>query len=271
MDIHSRYKHISKLMKDNNLNANLDLNNKDATSANITPEINNNNNDNELQKNDKSNSNNVNLDETKEKLTCWKVNEKRLFILNINYEVHENLLERFLSKFGRIKKVKIIRDEKNKSKGIGYAEFFDEKDAQKAHENARPADLMLKERQMTLIPYVKMHKKPRIKRIVLDDQTNQLDTDTRNQTTNKEININELPVDVLINILKQLCLRDLCVAEQVCKKWYNVAHTVWSTKKKLILNDENIFGKYVPKKKSLFGISLFPSKKLKLVNVFFFI
>ena len=47
-----------------------------------------------------------------------KINKKRIFVENIEWSVHENLFEKFFSKFGTVKKSKIIRShEQNKSKG----------------------------------------------------------------------------------------------------------------------------------------------------------
>lgn len=138
-----------------------------------------------------------------------------MFIENIQYEVHENLLERFLSRYGRIKKAKIIRDSlTNKSKGFGYVEFFNEEDAIKMITNANPNDLMLKERQMIIRQFINKHKAPHHRKKTISqnktDKTVELDSD---MDTNG-YNVNNLPIDVLPNILSQLSIRDLCIAEQ---------------------------------------------------------
>ena len=126
--------------------------------------------------------------------------------------MHENLLSRFFSKYGKIKKAKVIRDSHtNKSKGFGYIEFFEENSASEMLKNANPADLTLKERLMTIHQFEKKVKPS-------NNRSRQPQSKTENLNIQEEkpqgLHINDLPVDVLTNIFSKLCIRDLCLVEQ---------------------------------------------------------
>jgi RNA recognition motif-containing protein len=119
------------------------------------------------------------------------------------------LLSRIFSKYGKIKRVKVIRDSHtNKSKGFGYVEFFDESSASNMLTNANPTDLLLKERVMTIRQF-EIKVKPSCNRL-----RQQTKADNSNIEEPQGFNINHLPVDVLTNIFSKLCIRDLCIVEQ---------------------------------------------------------
>jgi hypothetical protein len=68
-------------------------------------------------------------------------------------------------------------------------------------------------------------------------------------------------------VFERLCLRDLIKYLKiffdyflVCKRWHEAAKIVWSLKKKLVLNNENIFENYMPIQKSNYGFTKKPSK-----------
>lgn len=148
------------------------------------------------------------------KITIEKINKRRVFIENIHYDVHENLISRFFGKYGKIKRAKIIRDSQNNSKGFGYIEFFNENDATQMLINANPDKLVLKDRTMIIQKFIsKQKKKHSVKKTAKDNtETETEPVDTFEQTD--ELNINDLPLDIFSNIFSRLSLRELCLAEK---------------------------------------------------------
>lgn len=143
-----------------------------------------------------------------------KVCTKKIFLENLEWNVHENLLKNFFKKFGTIKRCKVIRDaETNKSKGYGYIEFEKEKEAQ-ALMVAKPADLVLSERTLK-ISYYKEKIKPKPRGCFTSESIECRDKDRDKEEPNKQNEIvNALPYNVLAKIFSYLCLRDRCIAEQ---------------------------------------------------------
>jgi hypothetical protein len=127
-------------------------------------------------------------------------------------------LSRIFSKYGKIKRVKVIRDSHtNKSKGFGYVEFCDESSASNMLKNANPTDLLLKERVMTIRQF-EIKVKPSCNRL-----RQQTKADSSNNIEEPQgFNINHLPVDVLTNVFSKLSLRDLCIVEQGLFSFYSL-------------------------------------------------
>ena len=170
-----------------------------------------------------------------------KICKKKVFVENLEWNVHENLLKNFLKKFGTIKRTKIIRDNQtNKSKGFGYVEFEAERDAESLIQT-KPVDLLLNTRPLRVSFYKeKIRAKNKstlwsqplqttaqpVKRLQTDNanHADRIDTSdaSRNAaeaassvqaTTYNEL-VNFLPYNVLVKIFSYLCLRDRCIVEQ---------------------------------------------------------
>ena len=152
----------------------------------------------------------------------FKLCKKKVFLENLEWNVHENLLKNFLKKYSSIKRIKVIRDANtNKSKGYGYVEFGDEKDAEAlvASSSFNTNTLVLNTRPIRASFY---KEKVRFKNTNTNgfalcnkqgDKSAQMDMERDIQ--NNEINIvNALPYNVLVKIFSYLCLRDKCVVEQ---------------------------------------------------------
>lgn len=151
-----------------------------------------------------------------------KINKKKIHVDNIEFNVHENLLKKFLSKFGTVKKCKIIRNNiTNKSRGFGFVEFETEEDASKLV-SCKEEELYLNSRQMH-VSYYKEKKRDHSKK-----HTNVRNTPISTSTAqNVEVNdaqdepksensitIQDLPFDILSKVFSFLCLRDLCTVER---------------------------------------------------------
>lgn len=171
-----------------------------------------------------------------------KICKKKVYLENLEWNVHENLLKNFLKKYGSIRRIKVIRDTNtNKSKGCGYVEFTNEKDAEAlvavataaASSNSKSDTLVLNMRPIRASFY-REKAKPKTKSIT-NSQFNQSenvekplqhsreeskmdeDTTTTTTTTTTEPNgsiVNTVPYNVLVKIFSYLCLRDRCIAEQ---------------------------------------------------------
>lgn len=141
-----------------------------------------------------------------------KINKKKIFVMNIEWSITENILEKFFSKFGQVTKSKIIRDIITKktdyprnSQGYGYVHFEREESVAKAL-NAKPEDLVLKDRQMIIEEFVEKATPEFHKKNLCDEFSKNIVPD--------DSYINVLPTDVLMNIFTGLCLRDLCMIER---------------------------------------------------------
>jgi RNA recognition motif-containing protein len=229
-----------------------------------------NNPDNIVKTIDDDNNSNDNDDDT-------SLNRK-VFIRNIEWNVHENLLNKFLQKFGQIKKSKIIRDSKtNRSKGYGRVEFVNEAGATKLLQAT--GELKLIDRVLIIDKYHNKKKKSKTSpssssnnnkynknnNKMKSENNDELNTTEKSElntsnTNNSSLSIQSLPVNVMVIIFSDLCLRDLCIVEQVCRHWYNIAFNVWSTKKQLILDEKHIYNGY-RSKKSIYGFNTNKSKK----------
>lgn len=193
-----------------------------------------------------------------------KVNKRTLFICNLDWSVHEYQLKRFLSKFGHVKRCKILRHfHSDLSKGRGYAEFYEEADAQKVLD-AKREELVLYNRPLQIEYYKKIKSKKKI-----TQKKSAADRDETLTETNAEASlgkthetssatINDLPYQLILNIFSQLCIRDLCIVERVCKKWYELARMTWSLKDQLVLTDKTIYENF-SKKDNVFGFECRPS------------
>lgn len=215
-----------------------------------------------------------------------KVLKKKVHIRNIEWNVHENLLRKFLSKFGETKKCTILRDDlTNKPKGFGHVEFYNEEDAEKCV-NAQSDDLVLNGRDLVVNYYIEKNKnkiskrKHMRERIRRDTEARSSESDRNNQSDFESTNLNsnnifhedmtihiaslveKLPYNVLANIFSNLSIRDLCIAEQVCKYWYTVSRMVWKSKKILILNDKKVYDSYSHKSTN-FGFECRPDFNFK--------
>jgi RNA recognition motif-containing protein len=79
--------------------------------------------------------------------------KRKVYIRNIEWSVHENMLQRFLAKYGQVKRCSILRDEfTTKSEGFGYAEFMTDEDCERMM-NAQPEELVLNGRQLDVCQY----------------------------------------------------------------------------------------------------------------------
>ena len=151
-----------------------------------------------------------------------KINKKKIHVDNIEFNVHENLLKKFLSKFGTVKKCKIIRNNiTNKSRGFGFVEFETEEDASKLV-SCKEEELYLNSRQMH-VSYYKEKKRDHSKKYT-NVRNTQISTSTaQNAEVNdaqdepkseNSITIQDLPFDILSKVFSFLCLRDLCTVER---------------------------------------------------------
>ena len=155
---------------------------------------------------------------------------KRLYVKNIGWDAHENMLKRFLQKFGQIKKCKIIRDDMNRSKGFGFVEFVDQAAAAKALK-ANKSELTLSSRVLNLEPYQDRKHTSSTSSERSQPATNSTSTKAVEREREREpeqrtiehepeaittgsTTVYDLPYNVLVVIFSRLCLRDLCVVEQ---------------------------------------------------------
>ena len=135
-----------------------------------------------------------------------KILKNRVFLKNLEWLVHENLLKKFFSRFGPIRSTRIIRDDESRSKGFGYVEFKNEKDAISLL-SAHPSELMLKERQIVVQPFVEKAK-PIVKK------ENKRINASANEIVENADYINKLPPDLLLIIFSWISLKDLCNTER---------------------------------------------------------
>ena len=165
-----------------------------------------------------------------------KISKRKVYISNLEWTVHENLLLKFLSKFGEVKRCIILRDEVTAvSKGCGYVEFVNEADTERLV-NAHPDEIVLLERALNVSYYVeksceKVSKRKQIQERVRrnteartsisqseSEGVNSASCTNKNdcyqQITDTFSSSSELPYNVLINIMRRLSIRDLCKAEQ---------------------------------------------------------
>jgi RNA recognition motif-containing protein len=173
-----------------------------------------------------------------------KVHTKKLHISNIEWNVHDNLLKKFVQQFGEIKRCAILRDNvTNLSRGMAYVEFLNESDAEKML-NASSDQLTLSGRVLNVTHYreknmhklsKRHHRQERRRRNTearssvseqeqnsvagdsLDHQQYSSDSAARNGNLfylNSGSILQDLPYNILINIFSNFSIRDLCVAEQ---------------------------------------------------------
>lgn len=140
--------------------------------------------------------------------------KNKIYVSNLEWSVHENLLRHFFAKFGSVKRCKILRyEDTNKSKGIAFVDFNDIKSVTNVL-NAKEDEMTLRGRHLT----VKMYEKKDDKK-----QSNQL-KHIENQVSESALSeivdqpfichIHKIPYNVMTNIFSYLSIRDLCVAEQ---------------------------------------------------------
>lgn len=159
-------------------------------------------------------------------------NPRKVFIDNIDNIVHERMLESCLTEFGAIKECAIYRDPvTKKSLGKGCAEFVEEKCAQLCINASKEARLLLGNRHLIVNYYKKKpdsnKSKNKTKISPAEMERNSLGVEiepTRfeenlakrgdNENDSNGIHINDLPYQLLISIFSNLCIRDLCIAEQ---------------------------------------------------------
>lgn len=149
-----------------------------------------------------------------------KIIKNKIFIRNLEWSVHENLLKHFFSKYGQVKRSKILRDsETKKSKGSGYVEFNDETGPENVLKSD-PNDLILNGRRL-FIDTFKKRNEPKFKS--WDKQKEQVRPCKSEETRELDSNengflghclIDKLPYNVLCSIFSFLSLRDLCIVEQ---------------------------------------------------------
>lgn len=160
-----------------------------------------------------------------------KLVKNKVYVTNLEWSVHENLLKKFLVKYGEIVKCTIIRDaQTNKSKGFGFVEFNHHSGASRLL-RANKEDLFLNGRQINVQYYKEKEKKKFKSRNLFHFESHQQNQNinhkndsTANESqqnnalnelrSNKSVNVSELPYNVLICIFNHLCLKDLCIVEQ---------------------------------------------------------
>lgn len=151
-----------------------------------------------------------------------KVLKKKIFIENIDYDAHENALKKFFTKYGQIKRCKIVRNNKtNESRGFGYVEFFNEADAARVIE-AKKEELVFFDRTLNVQYFVEKNlikPKKRFENLTLNNQSAKSDSLSQENCLEQRLQtntfpINNLPYNVLINILSRLSIRDLCICER---------------------------------------------------------
>jgi RNA recognition motif-containing protein len=158
-----------------------------------------------------------------------KIFRNKIFLENLEYSVHENMLKRFFSKFGEVKKCKIIRDSNTtKSKGFGFVEFFNENDAASVF-NAPKDDLILSNREIKIDYFREKQNKKKTRNFKptfssYSSKTNNTTitntgADEVNESQNNECDsklnvVYELPYNVLSLIFSKLTMRDLCMVER---------------------------------------------------------
>ncbi|RNA20346.1 RNA-binding isoform X1 [Brachionus plicatilis] len=190
---------------------------------------------------------------------CSEVNNSsdvikhKIYVSNLEWSVHENLLKHFLSKFGSVKRCKILRfQDTNRSKGIAFVELNDAQSAENVL-NAQENDLVLCGRPLIVKMYEKnsitkpKYQEKYIQKQVTGSSSSQIDYQP------SRCYLDMLPYNVLNNIFSYFSIRDLCIAEQVCRRWYEIARLTWSQKERLVLNNRCIFENYCFKKDNQYG------------------
>jgi hypothetical protein len=196
--------------------------------------------------------------------------KRKIFVENLEWNVHENLLKNVFKKFGVIKRCKIVRDSQtNKSRGYGYVEFAFEADVEGLFASDL-SELTIKERLVKCVRFKEKEKKKHKNRVlptsdvaaaaetvVVDDGSS---SSSSSSVEMKRLNqlVNELPYNVLVKIFSYLCLRDRCVVEQVCTRWYEISKIAWSQMRKVVIDTKNIYENYEPKSKNQHGFKAKP-------------
>lgn len=139
--------------------------------------------------------------------------KNKIYVSNLEWNVHENLLKHFFAKFGSVKRCKILRyEDTNKSKGVAFVDFNDIQSVENVL-NAKQEEIVLCGRILTIKMYEKKHaKKPCneikfIKNHVSESDSTEVDYQPYN------CYIHKLPYNVLTNIFSYLSIRDLCIVE----------------------------------------------------------
>jgi RNA recognition motif-containing protein len=102
-----------------------------------------------------------------------------VYIRNIEWNVHENLLLKFLGRFGAVKRCSILRDEfTHKSRGLGYAEFVADADCERLLA-ARPEELVLNGRELAVCPYKEKTDKQKVSKRKCAQERARRNTETR--------------------------------------------------------------------------------------------
>lgn len=186
--------------------------------------------------NDNSNENDSNFNKIKNQVDR-KVSREKIIVKNLEWTVHENMLKKFFSKFGEVKKCTIIRNlYTGKSKGFGFVEFCNENAAASVF-NASKEDLILINREMKIEyfsdkPAKIKPKNPKVKKFassptatslspssqtnnttITITNANEINESQSNQYDNK-FNAQDLPYNVLALVFSELTMRDLCMVER---------------------------------------------------------
>lgn len=205
-----------------------------------------------------------------------KICKKKIFVENLEWNVHENLLKNAFKKYGAIKRCKIVRDSQtNKSKGYGYVEFEEEADVDSLLASDL-SDFTIKDRLVKVTNFKEKIKFKSKSPLLNDDNENKTEvavdvaTDDKMSVEMKRLTelVNSLPYNVLVKIFSYLCLRDRCVVEQVCTKWYEISKISWSQMRKVVIDSKNIYENYEPKSKNQHGFKakpVFDTKALKSI------
>ncbi|CAF0937258.1 unnamed protein product [Brachionus calyciflorus] len=198
-----------------------------------------------------------------EKNCSDRIVKNKIFVRNLEWSTHENLLKHFFSSYGPIKKCKILRDlETNRSKGCGIVEFEDEKGPENVL-SANKEDLNLGGRRLFVDSYKKpiesknkkkFHERPREESF----STKRDELEIKHESDFSISLIEKLPYNVLCKIFSYLSIRDLCIVEQVCKRWYEIARLSWQQKNRLVLTNKNIFENYSSRKDNQYGFCVRP-------------
>lgn len=141
--------------------------------------------------------------------------KNKLYVSNLEWNVHENLLKHFLSKFGSVKRCKILRyQDTNRSKGIAFVDFNDALSVQNVL-NAKENDLFLNGRSMNVKKY-EIKRENKIPTKIIEKKVEESNSVFSPSNIEQPSNcyINKIPYNILINIFSYLSIRDLCIAEQ---------------------------------------------------------